>query len=442
MSQAEESRAISAATGSVPANGSASLGLHAPPRLDELSPEKLHEKCTALARNLWWSWHPEVTNLFRELDPIRWRQLDHNPIALLAEFTPERLEARAAELVLYSRINQAYRRLKEYMAGDSTWSNVHAGVLGSKPVVYFSAEFGIHESVPIYSGGLGVLSGDHIKSASGLGIPLIAVGLFYDQGYFKQQLDIDGYQHEEYLQSRTEVLPIEPALGADGKPISVQIDTRSGPIFAKVWKMAVGRINLYLLDSDVEVNNPEDRELTSRLYGGDSRLRIRQELVLGVGGVRAIRAMGIVPGVYHLNEGHSVFATLEAARRPRPVRQRPDRGIPRPDAGLARDFPRPADGHGTGRSQQPRGAVLHDGAGAEDVAAGECRQRVAWPREPQDVVQPLAVAGRGRGADRPHHQRRARAELALLADAPALRPHLSGELVSPHGRARRLAEDP
>ena len=314
MSQAEESRATSAATSNVPANGSASLSLHAPPRLDELSPEKLHEKCTALARNLWWSWHPEVTNLFRELDPIRWRQLDHNPIALLAEFTPERLEARAAELVLYSRINQAYRRLKEYMAGDSTWSNVHAGVLGSKPVVYFSAEFGIHESVPIYSGGLGVLSGDHIKSASGLGIPLIAVGLFYDQGYFKQQLDIDGYQHEEYLQSRTEALPIEPALGADGKPIAVQIDTRSGPIFAKVWKMAVGRINLYLLDSDVEVNNPEDRELTSRLYGGDSRLRIRQELVLGVGGVRAIRAMGIVPGVYHLNEGHSVFATLEAVR--------------------------------------------------------------------------------------------------------------------------------
>jgi starch phosphorylase len=286
----------------------------APPRLDELSPQTLYDKCMALARNLWWSWHPEVTNLFRELDPIRWRQLDHNPIALLAEFTPERLEARAAELVLYSRINQAYRRLKEYMAAESTWSNIHAGVLGSKPVVYFSAEFGIHESVPIYSGGLGVLAGDHIKSASGLGIPLIAVGLFYDQGYFKQQLDIDGYQHEEYFQSRTEALPIEPALGKDGLPITVQIDTRSGPLFAKVWKMAVGRVNLFLLDSDVEVNNPEDRELTSRLYGGDTRLRIRQELVLGVGGVRAIRAMGIVPGVYHLNEGHSVFATLEAVR--------------------------------------------------------------------------------------------------------------------------------
>jgi starch phosphorylase len=282
--------------------------------LDELSPQTLYAKCTALARNLWWSWHPEVTNLFRELDPVRWRQLDHNPIALLAEFTPERLEARAAELVLYSRINQAHRRLKEYMAGKSTWSSINAGVLGSKPVVYFSAEFGIHESVPIYSGGLGVLAGDHVKSASGLGIPLIAVGLFYNQGYFRQQLDIDGYQHEEYLDSRVDLLPLEPAVDPEGQPIVVSVDTRSGPIQAKVWQMAVGRVKLFLLDCDIEGNKPEDRELTSRLYGGDSRTRIRQEMVLGVGGVKAIRAMGIVPGVYHLNEGHSAFATLEAVR--------------------------------------------------------------------------------------------------------------------------------
>ena len=284
------------------------------PRLMELSPQNLYDKCVALARNLWWSWHPEVINLFRELDPIRWRQLDHNPIALLAEFTPERLEARAAELVLYSRINQAYRLLKEYLAHQATWSKVHAGVLGSNPVVYFSAEFGIHESVPIYSGGLGVLSGDHIKSASGLGIPLMAVGLFYKQGYFKQQLDIDGYQHEEYILSRVENLPIESAVGADGKEIIVRIETRTGTLLAKVWKMMVGRINLSLLDCDVDGNSPEDRELTSRLYGGDTRVRIRQELVLGVGGVKAIRAMGIHPGVYHLNEGHSSFAALEAVR--------------------------------------------------------------------------------------------------------------------------------
>ena len=316
MSQAEQvaSHAPAAPASHTATNGPVQGSGPLPLRLDELSPQNLYDKCMALARNLWWSWHPEVTNLFRELDPIRWRQLDHNPIALLAEFTPERLEARAAELVLYSRINQAYRRLKEYMAADSTWSNKNAGVLGSKPVVYFSAEFGIHESVPIYSGGLGVLAGDHVKSASGLGIPLLAVGLFYNQGYFKQQLDIDGYQHEEYLQSRVDLLPIERAIGADGEPIMVQVDTRSGPIFAQVWKMSVGRVNLYLLDCDVEGNSPEDRELTSRLYGGDTRTRIRQELVLGVGGVRAIRALGIVPGVYHLNEGHSVFATLEAVR--------------------------------------------------------------------------------------------------------------------------------
>lgn len=278
------------------------------------SPQNLYDKCVTLARNLWWAWHPEVVNLFRDLDPIRWRQLDHNPIALLAEFTPERLDARAQEMVLYSRINHAHRRLKEYMAVGQTWGTTHAGVLGSKPVAYFSAEFGLHESVPIYSGGLGVLSGDHIKSASGLGVPLVAVGLYYDQGYFKQHLDADGYQREEYIDTKVEALPMEPALSPEGKPITVRIDTRSGHLLAKVWLVRVGRVNLYLLDCDVEGNSPEDRELTSRLYGGDQRTRIRQELVLGVGGARALKALGISPGVYHLNEGHSAFAGLEAIR--------------------------------------------------------------------------------------------------------------------------------
>jgi starch phosphorylase len=282
--------------------------------LSELSPQTLYDKCVALARNLWWTWHPEVINLFRDLDPIRWRQLDHNPIALLSEFTPERLEMRASELVLYSRINFAYRRLKEYMGNPHTWGRTNAGVLGGKPVAYFSAEFGIHESVPIYSGGLGVLSGDHIKSASGLGIPLVAIGLFYDQGYFKQHLDLDGYQREEYLDTKVENVPMEPAVDEDGKQITVTIDTRTGQLLAKLWLMHVGRIHLYLLDCDVEGNSPEDRELTSRLYGGDHRTRIRQELVLGVGGVKALAALGISPGVYHLNEGHSVFATLEVIR--------------------------------------------------------------------------------------------------------------------------------
>ncbi len=225
----------------------------------ELSAQTLYDKCTALARNLWWTWHPEVINLFRDLDPIRWRQLDHNPVALLSEFTPERLEIRAAELVLYSRINYAFRRLKEYMNNKQVWARTHAGVLGSKPVAYFSAEFGIHESVPIYSGGLGVLSGDHIKSASGLGIPLVSIGLFYDQGYFKQHLDQNGYQQEEYLDTKVEMLPMEPARDKSGKHVTIKIETRAGQLLAKVWLMRVGRVNLYLLDCDVEGNSPEDR---------------------------------------------------------------------------------------------------------------------------------------------------------------------------------------
>ncbi len=282
----------------------------------EITPRALYDKCFALAHNLWWSWHPDVVNLFRDLDPGKWRKLDHNPIALLSEMTPGELAARAAEMVLYTRINQAHRRLKDYLSQTThTWGARHTGVLGSKPVAYFSAEFGIHESVPIYSGGLGVLSGDHIKSASSLGIPLVAIGLFYDQGYFKQHLDVDGYQQEEYLNTKVANLPMKPALGPDQQPITVAIDTRDGQLLAKVWLMHVGRVNLYLLDCDVEGNSPQDRELTSRLYGGDHRTRIRQELVLGVGGVKALRALGLTIGVYHLNEGHSAFAPLEVVHQ-------------------------------------------------------------------------------------------------------------------------------
>ncbi len=163
-------------------------------------------------------------------------------------------------------------------------------------------------------GGLGVLSGDHIKSASGLGIPLVGIGLYYSHGYFRQHLNGEGYQNEEYTETRVENLPLVPALGEDGTPVTISIDTRNGRLLAKVWIVRVGRIRLILLDCNVEGNKPEDRELTSRLYGGDERTRIRQELVLGVGGVKALRALGITPGVYHLNEGHSAFAPLEVIR--------------------------------------------------------------------------------------------------------------------------------
>src|ERR1700681_2169516 len=272
------------------------------------------EKLWALARNLWWSWDQDSTSLFRDLDPVRWRQLNHNPISLLSEIPLAELERRAGELVLHSRINYAYRRQQEYLEADRTWGATHAGILRPRPVAYFSAEFGLHESFPVYSGGLGVLAGDHIKSASDLDIPLIGVGLFYRQGYFRQRLDRSGWQHEDYLKTDISQLPMEPAIGANGEPATIEIVTRSTAIRAKVWRVKVGRCDLFLLDSDVLGNAPEDRELTSRLYGGDERLRIRQELLLGVGGFRALKAMGITVGVLHLNEGHSAFAVLDAVR--------------------------------------------------------------------------------------------------------------------------------
>src|SRR5450755_3264986 len=272
------------------------------------------ERLWALARNLWWCWDHDTSSLFRDLDPVRWRLLNHNPIALLAEIPLSQIERRARELVLHSRINYAFRRQREYLEADRTWGARHAGILRPRPVAYFSAEFGLHVSIPEYSGGLGVLAGDHIKSASDLGIPLIGVGLFYGQGYFRQHLDQNGWQQEDYIETDISQLPMEPAIGKNGAPVTVQIDTRSGFIKAKVWRMKVGRCDLLLLDSNTEGNAPEDRELTSRLYGGDGRIRIRQELLLGGGGFRALRAMGVTPGVLHLNEGHSGFAVLEAIR--------------------------------------------------------------------------------------------------------------------------------
>ena len=233
---------------------------------------------------------------------------------MLNEIPLAEIERRATELVLHSRINYAYRRQQEYLRDDHTWGASHAGVLRPRPVGYFSAEFGLHESLPIYSGGLGVLAGDHIKSASDLDIPLVGVGLFYGQGYFLQRLDKDGWQREEYLETDVNQLPMQQAIGANGEPVVVEIATRGSSIRAKVWRAKVGRCDLLLLDSNVAGNAPEDLETTSRLYGGDARTRIRQELLLGVGGSRALKAMGITPGVLHLNEGHSGFAVFEAIR--------------------------------------------------------------------------------------------------------------------------------
>jgi starch phosphorylase len=275
----------------------------------------LHDRLRALAQNLWWTWHPEVLSLFTDLDPHLWRVVDHNPIAFLNQITPEQIEERASELVLHSRINYAFRRLNEYVEKQKTWGTVHCGNLSDRPVIYFSAEFGLHESLPIYSGGLGILAGDHLKSASDLGIPLIGIGLLYHQGYFSQCLNNDGWQEENYVDLDINKLPLQPVTDSSGQPLLVPIETRIGMLRARVWQVQVGRVRLLLLDSNVEGNSSEDRELTSRLYGGDNRVRIRQELLLGIGGARVLQALNTYPGVLHLNEGHSAFAILEEIRR-------------------------------------------------------------------------------------------------------------------------------
>jgi starch phosphorylase len=277
--------------------------------------KQLVARLRELARNLWWTWQPNVITLFRDLDPILWRTTDHNPIEFLKQISMEQLERRAAEMALHSRIDHAFRRLHAYLKNTDSWGAIHATSLRSRPVAYFSMEFGLHESLPIYSGGLGVLAGDHLKSASDLGIPLVGIGILYDQGYFRQTLDADGWQQEQYLRANPELLPIEEARGADGDPVRISIETNVGVLHARVWKVLVGRTTLYLLDSNVPENSESDRALTARLYGGDAFVRIRQELLLGVGGVRALQALDIHPSVLHMNEGHSAFAGLELVRR-------------------------------------------------------------------------------------------------------------------------------
>jgi glycogen phosphorylase len=269
--------------------------------------QQLHE----IAQNLWWCWHPDVWQLFEELDPTLWRETNRNPIALLKRLAPEQIERRAASHALAFRIQQANRRLRDYMADTGPRANREAGPLHKAPVAYFCAEFGLHESLPIYSGGLGILAGDHLKACSDLNIPLVGIGLFYAMGYFRQTVDASGRQQEHYDRALASELPITKVVGADGQPVEIVVESGAGPIYANVWRAQVGRISLYLLDADVSKNSEEDRALTSLLYGGDKRTRIRQELLLGVGGVRMLELLGIRPGVYHLNEGHSAFAPLE-----------------------------------------------------------------------------------------------------------------------------------
>ena len=271
-------------------------------------------KLRKLAMNLWWTWHPDVVAIFRDLDPELWREVNHNPILLVQGMDEGRLLERARDEAIEARINEAAHRLEVYCKGEDAWARPRSSKLRVWPVAYFSFEFGLHESLPTYAGGLGILAGDHLKSASDLGVPIVGIGLLYTEGYFLQRLDADGWQQEEYVPVDKNSLPLQPVLFPDGTRLMVDVPILNRNPKIQVWKALVGRNELYLLDSNVPENTKEDRALTSRLYAADPTARIRQEIVLGIGGMRALAALKKMPGVVHCNEGHSAFALLEWIR--------------------------------------------------------------------------------------------------------------------------------
>ncbi len=274
-------------------------------------PEQL-ARLPELARNIFWSWHPPSQELFSRLDPGLWERTEHNPVRLLLETENLGRAAEDADLVVLYR--RALEDLDSYLEGRDTWMERVYGDAFGGPVAYFSAEFGLHESLPIYSGGLGVLAGDHVKSASDLGVPLVGVGILYAEGYFRQRINASGMQEEVYEPFEPERRPVSPATGPDGSEVAVSVDLAGRELKLKVWKVETGRAAVYLLDADLPENREEDRRLTARLYGGDSATRISQEVILGVGGVRALRALGLRPSVFHMNEGHAAFLGLERVR--------------------------------------------------------------------------------------------------------------------------------
>lgn len=266
-----------------------------------------------LAYNLWWSWHPQAQALFSAIDPALWQETYHNPVRFLAHADSKTLRAALTPSFLASYDN-VMADLETYMHPTQTWFSHTFPETIDHTIAYFSPEFGLHESLPIYSGGLGILAGDHCKEASDLGIPLVAVGFLYPQGYFRQVITADGTQEAIYNKLRFADVPARAALTPDGRPVMIRVELPGRTVYAMVWHIQVGRVSVYLMDTDVEPNAPADRDLSARLYGGDHEMRVSQEMMLGIGGVRMLRALGIEPAVWHMNEGHSAFLTLERLR--------------------------------------------------------------------------------------------------------------------------------
>jgi glycogen phosphorylase len=278
-------------------------------------PESL-DRLRALAYNLRWSWDHETIELFRRLDRDLWETSGHNPIRMLGTISQDRLRDLAADDAFLADVDRAHYSLETYLRAGSTWykRNYAAKLPPETRIAYFSMEFGLTECLPIYSGGLGVLAGDHLKSASDLGLPLVGIGLLYQQGYFRQYLNTDGWQQERYPDNDFYNMPIQRERNERGEPIQVCIDLPGRNVYAQVWRVQVGRIPLYLLDTNIDANNPDDQNITDQLYGGNAELRLKQEMVLGIGGMRALAALNIRPTLCHMNEGHSAFLSLERTR--------------------------------------------------------------------------------------------------------------------------------
>jgi len=282
-----------------------------------LSPAEITELAVGLnklARNLYWTWSQDAQDVFYELSPRGWQNLYHNAVAILHEVSDYELRARLQDPNFAQRVRVVLGQFEAYLSEKDTWARQHASASLRNPVAYFSAEFGFHETLPIAAGGLGVLAGDHAKSASDLGLGMVGISLFYREGYFMQEINQDSWQTEYYTLLNPRNLPLEPVLDARGEPVVCSVKIAAAVVGFRAWRVNVGRVPVYLLDCNLPENEPHFRDLTARVYGGDTSTRIMQEVVLGVGGVRLLRALGVTPSVFHMNEGHAAFLTLELVR--------------------------------------------------------------------------------------------------------------------------------
>ena len=408
-----------------------------------------------LSWNYWWSWSADGAGVYRDLDAELWDECEHNPRLLLARVSEYRLAEMATDPVYLDRISRLAIEFDRYMSVESSAlsSAVAPAITPENPVAYFCAEFGVHNSLPLYSGGLGVLAGDHLKSASDLRLPLVAVGLLYHYGYFRQRLSRIGWQEELYGETDPEQLPLHQVYAEDGSPLLVEVLIRERTVRAQVWRADIGRVPLYLLDTNIPANEETDRWVTGHLYGGDRETRIVQEMLLGIGGVRLLRKLAIEPRVFHLNEGHSAFLTLELAREliqsrklsfaeaAKLVRQRSVFTTHTPVAAgndefevdlLTRAFGPTYEKElglthdefvALGRidAQNPARGLWPDAAGDSHVPVDERREPKARRSFARALAKALAQANVGANSDYARHQRRSRANLGGAAAETAFR---------------------